>query len=246
MWITVGVYSGCFYKSSGVDKILMRDYSSCIMYSIKQAEYSHIYYLKNKDKIAFDQKERRKNKKEAISIYNKEYRMKNKEKIAISGINYRKERGADLSRSNKEWRTKNKEYLAEYDAKRAPGRREIVAKFRKKKYSTDVQYRLSCRLRCRLREKLKGKLKKGSSIDDLGCTLEELKIHLEGKFLPGMTWNNHGSFGWHIDHEIPLDFFDLTDKEQLLKACHYTNLQPMWWKENLEKGSKIISDSLQN
>ena len=71
---------------------------------------------------------------------------------------------------------------------------------------------------------------------DLGCTIKELKIYLESKFQPGMTWENHGRFGWHIDHEVPLSSFDLTDREQFLKACHYTNLQPLWWNENLSKG----------
>jgi hypothetical protein len=54
-----------------------------------------------------------------------------------------------------------------------------------------------------------------------------------------MTWDNYGQFGWHIDHIKPLSVFDLTDREQFLEACRYTNLQPMWWKENLSKGSKV-------
>jgi hypothetical protein len=62
-----------------------------------------------------------------------------------------------------------------------------------------------------------------------------LKIHLESKFQPGMTWENHGRNGWHIDHIKPLCSFDLTDLMQLRQACHYTNLQPLWAKENLRK-----------
>jgi hypothetical protein len=53
---------------------------------------------------------------------------------------------------------------------------------------------------------------------------------------PGMTWNNWARKGWHIDHIKPLSSFDLENREELLQACHHTNLQPLWWFENLEKG----------
>lgn len=75
---------------------------------------------------------------------------------------------------------------------------------------------------------------------DLGCTIEELKAHLESLFKPGMTWDNWGHTGdvWHLDHIIPLASFDLTDPEQVKLACHYTNLQPLWATENLQKGAR--------
>ena len=85
---------------------------------------------------------------------------------------------------------------------------------------------------------LKRNQKVGSAVGDLGCSVEFLKQYLEFKFQSGMTWDNHSQFGWHIDHIIPLSSFDLTDREQFLKACHYTNLQPLWWNENLSKYNK--------
>jgi hypothetical protein len=71
----------------------------------------------------------------------------------------------------------------------------------------------------------------------LGCSIPELKQYLESKFQPGMSWENHGK-EWHIDHIRSLVNFDLTNKKQLLEACHWTNLQPLWWIDNLKKGSK--------
>jgi len=49
---------------------------------------------------------------------------------------------------------------------------------------------------------------------------------------------NWSHSGWHIDHIVPLAHFNLSDKEQLMKACHYTNLQPLWAEENFRKSRK--------
>ena len=73
----------------------------------------------------------------------------------------------------------------------------------------------------------------------LGCSGDECRKYLEAKWLPGMSWDNWSLHGWHIDHVKPLSSFDLSDRVQLLEACHYTNLQPLWAKDNLRKGSKL-------
>ena len=105
---------------------------------------------------------------------------------------------------------------------------------------TDIQFKLQAILRSRLYSAVKDNRKKGSAVKDLGCTIEQLKQHLESKFQPGMSWDNHTLDGWHIDHIKPLSSFDLSDRKQLLEACHYTNLQPLWAKDNLTKSDKII------
>ena len=107
----------------------------------------------------------------------------------------------------------------------------------KERMKTEISYRLAYYLRVRLNKALKGNYKSGSAVRDLGCSVEELKIHLESLFQDGMNWENHGQ--WHIDHKKPLDSFDLTYRKQLLEACHYTNLQPLWAKDNLKKSNKL-------
>ena len=127
---------------------------------------------------------------------------------------------------------KKKEYSRKYHKENKLRKNEYV----KNKYKNDINYRLSELLRCRIRTAIKQNKKQGSAVKDLGCTLGELKRYLEEKFEVGMTWENHGE--WHIDHKKPLCTFDLSNREDFLKACHYTNLQPLWRKDNLEKGKK--------
>lgn len=103
------------------------------------------------------------------------------------------------------------------------------------RYRTNIQHKLKVLLRTRMGMAIKGDQKSGSAVQDLGCSIEELKKHLEFQFQPGMTWDNWALDGWHIDHIIPLASADLTDRKQFLEACHYTNLQPLWVEDNLKK-----------
>ena len=73
-------------------------------------------------------------------------------------------------------------------------------------------------------------------LDLLGCSLEDLRVYLESKFQIGMSWENCGRGGWEIDHIRPLASFDLSASADLEKACHYTNLQPLWGPDNWGKG----------
>ena len=131
-----------------------------------------------------------------------------------------------------------KDYRKDYDK-----RPEVVASRnnqRKIRIKTDIQYRIASCLRSRLSSAIKDNQKTGSAVRDLGCSINFFKNYLESKFTEGMTWENHGMYGWHIDHITPMSAFDLTDREQLLKACHYTNMQPLWAIDNLQKGAKVL------
>ena len=88
---------------------------------------------------------------------------------------------------------------------------------------------------------IKKGVKVGSAVRDLGCSVQELKMYLEGLFRAGMTWETwgRGAGKWHIDHVKPLASFDLSDPAQAAAAVHFSNLQPLWEKENLAKGSRV-------
>jgi hypothetical protein len=132
----------------------------------------------------------------------------------------------------------------EYDIMQLEERRKRL-KYRKKRDS-------NLNIRDNLRSKIRNDLKSTSPrILDfynelIGCSIKELKIHLESKFTEGMTWDNYGQGGWHIDHIIPCAVYNLTYTEEQKKCFHFSNLQPMWAIENFNKHASLqtIFDSV--
>ena len=112
-----------------------------------------------------------------------------------------------------------------------------------KKRKTDVGFNIRCNLSGRIRQALKSinVRKSNPTLKLLGCTIKELKSHLEKQFKSGMNWDNYGKFGWHIDHIRPCASFDLVKEDDQKKCFHYTNLQPLWMLENIKKSDKLLS-----
>jgi len=119
---------------------------------------------------------------------------------------------------------KGKAYSREYQARRM---------------AEDGQYKISQLVRTRIYSALRAALAGRScrSLELLGCTAGEYRLHLEALFEPGMTWENWGAGGWHVDHVRPLASFDLCDPAQQREAFHFSNTRPAWAEENLSKGS---------
>ena len=77
--------------------------------------------------------------------------------------------------------------------------------------------------------------KETSSVELLGYSLTELRIHLESKFTDKMNWNNYGT-EWVVDHIKPVSKFN---KDTDIKiVCALENLQPLNKLENLRKYNK--------
>jgi hypothetical protein len=141
-------------------------------------------------------------------------------------------KGREAHKANRE---RNLATLKIYYQKNKKNIIKMIRKSCKERFLVDPGYRVTRNLRNRLWYALKGKNKGGHMFDLLGCTLEFLWKHLEEAFLPGMTRSNYGV--WHIDHIRPIDSFDnLSDVEQQKICFHYTNLQPLWGRDNLSKG----------
>ena len=162
--------------------------------------------------------------RECDNIRGKKYRILNKDKESIRSSKYYKN---------------NRETILARRNNRSQDQKDLINQQERTRVATDIQFKLTKILRSRIRTAIKKNTKTGSAIRDLGCSATQLKEHLESKFQPGMNWDNHSFEGWHIDHIIPLSSFDLTDREEFLRACHYTNLQPLWAKDNMKKSNKI-------
>lgn len=111
----------------------------------------------------------------------------------------------------------------------------------------DLNFRLVGNLRSRLTLALKSRAKTDRTSDLLGCSLESFRLYLESKFESGMSWQNYGKgLGkWNIDHIIPCSIFDLARPEHQKRCFHFSNLQPMWFEENVKKSNKLTTNQFQ-
>lgn len=184
------------------------------------------YYLKNKEKIKTYQREYRENNPEVIKALRKKYLKENREKIKEAKIKYYQE---------------NKERLKEVSRKYRKENPEKINKNVRDRYKTDIHFQLKNRMRNAINVKLRnhGGKKDRSIKECLPYTIQELKEHLENKFLKGMSWENRSD--WHIDHIIPDSSFDYTSTtdEEFQKCWGLENLQPLWAMDNFLKGSKL-------
>lgn len=107
--------------------------------------------------------------------------------------------------------------------------------YKRLKCQSDIVFHLLNVLRARLNGALHGNPKLSTTMKLVGCSIEKLKKYLESKFTVGMSWENYGYYGWHIDHIRPCSSFDLSKSRQQRKCFHYTNLQPLWREDNQRK-----------
>jgi len=163
--------------------------------------------------------------KVCVIASNKKYAQNNPEKVK--------------ARSRKCWEKNREKYNARHRKRnqRPEVKKKRNARLRERR-NTDPQFKLANSLRCLTYQALRGNIKSASTIALLGCSISHLIEHLEKQFQPGMTWENKGT--WHLDHMMPVASFDLSDPEQQRQCCHYTNFQPMWGRENIIKGDKIL------
>jgi hypothetical protein len=177
----------------------------------KRKEYINNWREENKNVLRYKRKEYEINNKELISYHKKKWYENNKDK--------NRERKKEIYHLNLESeREKKRKYVSE-------------------RIKNDPLFKLSFNLRALIRNAIKKKFteKSKKTIEILGCNFQEFKIYLESKFDENMTWENHGTY-WHIDHIKPISL--AKNKKEVYDLNHYSNFQPLYWKDNLSKGNK--------
>ena len=220
-----------------VDKISIKKYGIPCQNKTKDKKlYNKQHYENNKEELKLNQRNYYESHKEQVSLSNKKYREIHKKDLQFKKKQYYENNRKNLLKRQKVYYENNKQDVIDYGKK-----------YRKEKFKNDIQFRIAENLRHRLYGAVIGNYKSGSAVADLMMSIADFKIYLEERFYPNpdtgemMSWENYGFYGWHIDHIIPLSAFDLTKREELLKAVHYSNLRPMWAKRNMSEGSRGMS-----
>ena len=114
-----------------------------------------------------------------------------------------------------------------------------VSCWQKNRRASDPQFRIARNLRKRVWEALRSQsaIKKDKTIKLVGCSVKQLMCHLESLFEINMSWSNYGD--WHVDHKKPCSSYDLTNPQPQQDCFHYTNLQPLWARDNLSKNNSL-------
>ncbi len=199
--------------------------------------------------------ERRIADKEKMTEYNKIYWQKTKEIQKEKNKQWREKNKDHVKNKMREWLEANKEYKKqkdkEYNEVNWEKKKEYCRKWKQQDY-IDLKsnpdrineyntYKIKSNISRRIRE-LIGQEKSKSSLQYLGCSLEQFKNHIQAQFQDGMSWDNYGCYkkgdtksGWHLDHIIPCNAFNLEDKYEQNACFYYLNLQPLWGKDNIIK-----------
>lgn len=167
--------------------------------------------------------------------YYKEYSLKNKEKIQ----EYHKKNNKKYNSDKQYHKEYQKRYRKRYYEQHKKEMNRNSAKYKNKKRKQDALYKLKEQIRTLvwLAFNNKGFSKSEKTENILGCTFKELHDYLLQTFKNNYGYDYNLNEDVHIDHIIPLKY--AKTKEEIIKLNHYTNLQLLKAKDNIEKGDKL-------
>jgi hypothetical protein len=105
-----------------------------------------------------------------------------------------------------------------------------VINYKKRRVKRDPLFKCICSIRNTLSQSFNrmGYTKKSKTFEILGIEWDGFKLYIENKFREGMSWDNYGE--WEYDHIVAVS--NGKTEQEVIKLNHYTNFQPLWWKEN--------------
>lgn len=191
----------------------------------------HLYYLKNRDIIKAKVKKYSEENKEKILKRAKEYRETHKEKIADYKKEYYKENKQKIDKYKKAYALKNRNKLNKYHKD-----------YQNKRLHNDELHKFKQQVRhlIYLSFKRYSSKKTLKSEEIIGCNFNDLRIYLLQTFKNNYGYDYNGIESVHIDHIKPLA--TAKSKEDIIKLCHYTNLQLLKSTDNLKKSAKVESN----
>lgn len=218
------------YYKKNPKEVLPKDHKRCSV--CKEVKHFDLFGVINKNKDG---------KRHECSDCRKEQYNQNATEIKGKRKKYYIENKSEVSLSVKRYREKNIEWYQEYNKKYYQDNKERMIKASKdslyRRIETDYGFKILQRLRKRMWDAMSGKVKSARTAELIGCSVDDLRAHIEKQFTNGMSWDNYGK--WHLDHIIPCASFDLSKPENQRKCFHYTNLQPLWAVDNIRKSNKI-------
>ena len=194
------------------------------------------YYQEHRLEIMKKNSDYRKKHRKEIKELSKTYRETHKEQVKISQKNWRIHHKLEIQQMGIDYRKTHKKRIKENSKNYLQTHKVERNEYQRNKRKISINFKIEGNLRKRVWNALKGVCKSARTINLLGCSIEQLKQHLENRFKLGMSWSNYGK--WHIDHIIPCASFDLSKPSEQRKCFHYTNLQPLWAEDNIKKGDK--------
>lgn len=199
-------------------------------------EYNKRYFNENKDKLLKQQKEYYENNKDIILKKQNEYYKQHKDKINEKRKEYLKEYNKKYKETHKEEiKAKKKKYRQENkDKTREQSKRHYYNVLKNNELLLFKK-----RIRGLIRTSLdrKKQTKNNYTEEILGCSIECFVNYLINTYEKNYNekWKDEFLSKVHIDHIIPLKY--AKTEEEVIKYCHYSNLQLLKKKDNLEKGS---------
>lgn len=179
--------------------------------------------------------------KECKRVASAAYYARNRQKHSAACARWAANNPEKVAESRLRFEERNPNFRQIWAAENADAARES-ARRSARKARLSPKYRLDDAMSCGIRGSIVRGAKGRQRWERLvGYSVDELVVHLESKFSPGMSWQNYGRGGWHVDHVVPKSVFnyELPTDIDFKRCWALSNLRPLWESDNCSKGATL-------